>query len=175
MQSCNFTTTEVAPGKWRHVCSVCDQAPSLTRTPNYMRKCIAISIAGGQSAGGSGTELKRLLSRVGIVAQPGCKCGQHADEMDRRGPDWCAANIDTTVAWMREEYDRRRAEHATAVAIWKVQRLRGGPSKCPVEPLSAWLRVPFSATAARMMVRRAIRNARRQILSDSRLIRERRK
>lgn len=79
--------------------------------------------------GGAGTELKKLLANVGITATPDCSCNARAAEMDRQGVEWCEANIDTIVDWLREQ--------ATA---------RG---------------LPFLDVAGRMLVRRAVRNARK--------------
>jgi len=56
---------------------------------------------------GPGTELKRLLSRIGIKAEPGCKCLARAEEMDRMGCDWCEANVPLIVGWLREEATKR--------------------------------------------------------------------
>ena len=78
---------------------------------------------------GPGTELKRLLGRIGIVPKPGCKCEARAAEMDIRGPEWCEANVDLVVGWLREEATNRG--------------------------------LPFIDTAGRLLVRRAIANARR--------------
>jgi hypothetical protein len=78
---------------------------------------------------GPGTELKKLLAKVGITATPDCSCNARAAEMDRQGVEWCEANLDTIVGWLREQ--------ATA---------RG---------------LPFVDLAGRMLVRRAIANARR--------------
>ena len=78
---------------------------------------------------GPGTELSKLLKRFGITATPDCACNARATEMDRQGVEWCEAQLDTIVGWLREQ--------ATA---------RG---------------LPFLDIAGRMLVRRAIRNARR--------------
>jgi hypothetical protein len=78
---------------------------------------------------GPGTELKKLLARVGIVATPDCSCVSKAAEMDRQGVEWCEANLDTIVGWLREQAHSRG--------------------------------LPFVDLAGRMLVRRAIRNARR--------------
>ena len=80
-------------------------------------------------ASGPGTELKKLLARVGITSTPDCSCNARAAEMDRQGVEWCEANIDTIVGWLREQ--------ATA---------RG---------------LPFLDIAGRLLVKRAIANARR--------------
>jgi hypothetical protein len=78
---------------------------------------------------GPGTELKKLLGRVGITASPDCACNARAAEMDRQGVEWCEANIDTIVGWLREQAEARG--------------------------------LPFLDLAGRMLVRRAISNARR--------------
>ena len=75
-----------------------------------------------------GTELKKLLALAGIVAAD-CPCNERAAEMDRRGVEWCEANVDTIVGWLREQAEARG--------------------------------LPFLDVAGRMLVRRAIRNARR--------------
>jgi len=78
---------------------------------------------------GPGTELKKLLKKVGITATPNCSCNARARTMDERGCDWCEANIDEIVGWLREEATKRG--------------------------------LPFVDLAGRMLVKRAIKNARR--------------
>jgi hypothetical protein len=80
---------------------------------------------------GPGTELSRLLKRIGIEPTPTCQCRAMQQKMDQWGCDECSQpeRIDEVVVVMREE--------ATA---------RG---------------LPFLDVAGRMLVRRAIRNARR--------------
>lgn len=85
-------------------------------------------------AGGPGTELKRLLRRwLGIVATPDCPCNAHAAEMDRR------------------------------------EAAEPGWCEANVETIVEWLRaeatrrgLPFADAAGRLLVRRAIANARRK-------------
>ena len=55
------------------------------------------------TAGGPGTELKRMLSKFGLNERPGCNCKSHVREMDHRGTAWCRANVDTIIGWLREE------------------------------------------------------------------------
>jgi hypothetical protein len=96
------------------------------------KRIISMPSAAVQEGHGPGTELKKLLARVGIVSSPDCSCNAHAAEMDRQeqqAPGWCEANIDTIVGWLREQ------AHA-----------RG---------------LPFLDAAGRMLVRRAIKLARR--------------
>jgi hypothetical protein len=78
---------------------------------------------------GPGTEMKKLLAGVGIVASENCPCEQHARQMDDWGPDECSRRVDEIVGWLRDEAKNRG--------------------------------LPFLGTAGRMLVRLAIRNARR--------------
>jgi hypothetical protein len=116
--------------------------------PTFKRNCTNPGV-------GPGTELKRLLARIGIEAKPDCRCNRHAAEMDHRGPDWCDTNLETIIGWLRETYDDRRAKHAKA-AVYEAD-----PSKPAPEPMPMFLRLPFVEAAARQMVKLAIRNARR--------------
>lgn len=66
---------------------------------------------------GPGGHLKRLLARFGIKATgSGCKCTSRAAEMDRNGCEWVEANIDTVVAWLREEAHKRGLPFVDALA-----------------------------------------------------------
>ena len=81
-------------------------------------------------AGGPGTELKKLLFRIGIEATSGCKCSdrsKHMDYMEQQDPGWCERNIDEIVSWMGEEARKRN--------------------------------LPFIKTVAKMLVKLAIRKA----------------
>ena len=80
--------------------------------------------------GGPGTELKALLAKVGITSTPNCKCNRRAAYMAAPGCDWCAANIDEIVGWLRESAAERG--------------------------------LPFLDVAGRVLIRRAISNARRK-------------
>lgn len=80
---------------------------------------------------GPGTELKKMLSKLGIKPTKNCKCNQRAADMDRLGDKWCSENVDTIVGWLQEEATR--------------------------------LGIPFfSTTVAAMVVKRAIRIARKK-------------
>jgi hypothetical protein len=82
---------------------------------------------------GPGTELKKLLSRIGITATPNCKCNarvKHMDTMESQEPGWCERNIDTVVGYLREAAADRG--------------------------------LPFLDLPARLLVRRAISNARKE-------------
>ena len=60
---------------------------------------------------GAGHALKGLLKRIGIVSTPNCKCNSRAREMDRRGLNWCRANVPLISQWLREECDRRKIRY----------------------------------------------------------------
>jgi hypothetical protein len=56
---------------------------------------------------GPGTELKKILARVGIVATPDCSCNAYAILMNANGCDWVEANMPTVVGWLREQAHAR--------------------------------------------------------------------
>jgi hypothetical protein len=56
---------------------------------------------------GAGTELKRILSKIGI-RQGGCSCNRRARQMDAYGIEWCEENMPTILGWLREEATRRK-------------------------------------------------------------------
>ena len=80
---------------------------------------------------GPGTELSRLLKRLGISPTPTCQCRAMSQKMDQWGCDEASKpeRIDEVVAVMRAEAEARG--------------------------------LPFLDVAGRMLVRRAIANARR--------------
>lgn len=81
---------------------------------------------------GPGTRMRKMLARIGIQPKGrNCQCNEHALEMDRRGADWCEANLETIVDWLEAEARKR--------------------------PLVGIL---FSRTAARALVKLAISQAR---------------
>ena len=80
---------------------------------------------------GPGTELSKLLKRFGIEPTPTCACRAKAAEMDAWGPDEC-------------ERPERIAE---VVAVMRAEAEARG--------------LPFIDAAGRMLVRRAIHNARK--------------
>lgn len=57
---------------------------------------------------GPGTQLKKLLSKIGIKASPNCSCNKRAALMDTNGIEWCENNIDTIVGWLKEEANKRK-------------------------------------------------------------------
>lgn len=56
---------------------------------------------------GAGTELKKLLAKVGIKSTPTCSCNTRARIMDEKGIQWCKDNTDMILGWLREEATKR--------------------------------------------------------------------
>ena len=87
---------------------------------------VAEVLAGDNAASppthGPGTELKKLLALIGITSAPDCACNAHAAEMDRMGGEWCAANIDTIVGWLREQATARGLPFLDAAGGMLVRR-----------------------------------------------------
>ena len=78
---------------------------------------------------GPGTELKKLLARIGIVATQHCSCNARAKQMDEWGCDICELRMETLTNWLQDE--------------------------------AAIRKLPFIRLAGRVLLKRAIRNARR--------------
>jgi hypothetical protein len=57
---------------------------------------------------GPGTEMKALLSRIGITSSPTCSCNAKAKAMDERGIAWCEENVETICDWLQEEATKRK-------------------------------------------------------------------
>lgn len=89
-----------------------------------------------QPSSGPGAELSKLLKRFGIEPTPTCQCRAKAAEMDAWGPDEC-------------EKPERIEE---VVAVMRAEAEARG--------------LPFLDVAGRMLVRRAIKNARRKAKMD---------
>lgn len=81
-----------------------------------------------------GSELKKLLSKIGIVATPNCSCNTRAKIMDDRGIAWCESNIDTIVGWLREEASKRRLPFIDAAGSILVRRAISNAKKFQPPP-----------------------------------------
>lgn len=71
---------------------------------------------------GPGTILSGMISSIGIKSSPTCSCRRHAIEMNTNGPDWCEANMDTILGWLKEESGKRKLPFVETVARLLVQR-----------------------------------------------------
>ena len=72
--------------------------------------------------GGPGTELKKLLSWVGIRANDDCQCDDRALLMDILGPDKCEERLDEIVGWLEEEAEERGLLFSRTVAALSVMQ-----------------------------------------------------
>ena len=82
--------------------------PSYPKTPKPGYDSSSIPTGAKETpAEGVGTELKKLLSRIGITSTAGCSCNARASLMNENGIEWCEANIDQIVSWLREEATNR--------------------------------------------------------------------
>jgi predicted MarR family transcription regulator len=122
------------------MCRVCGRS---AYSPDVLRQCVVVSgdrqkhdedvaaTVKETSTHGPGTELSNLLKRFGINPTPTCACRAKAAEMDALGCDEC-------------ERPERIDE---VVAVMRTEAEARG--------------LPFLDLAGRMLVRRAIQNARR--------------
>jgi len=75
-----------------------------------------------ENPNGPGAILSGMIKKIGIVMTQGCSCRRHAIEMNEKGNDWCEANIDTIVGWLREEASKRRLPFLDSVGKLMVNR-----------------------------------------------------
>ena len=90
---------------------------------------VAGPIAPPPETKGPGTEMKKLLAKIGITSTPDCQCNARARYMDEQGPEWCEQNMAEIIGWLREEAGKRG--------------------------------LPFVDFAGRLLVKKAIANARK--------------
>ena len=58
-------------------------------------------------AAGVGTQLKKLLARLGIQSPENCSCNARVDIMNTNGVGWCTQHTGEIVGWLKEEAARR--------------------------------------------------------------------
>ena len=71
---------------------------------------------------GPGTELKKLLSWVGIRSTDSCQCDDRALLMDIMGADECEERLDEIVDWLEEEAEERGLLFSRTVAALAVMQ-----------------------------------------------------
>jgi len=71
---------------------------------------------------GPGTILSKMLAKVGIKSTPNCSCRRRAMEMNNRGPEWCAENIEMITGWLREESEKRKLPFVDFAGRLLIQR-----------------------------------------------------
>lgn len=109
---------------------ICETCKKKAISCKVRRTCFKESM---KITNGPGTELKKLLSRIGIDSTSGCKCSdraKHMDYMEQKDPGWTERNIEQVVDWMEQEARNRN--------------------------------LPFLRTPAKMLVKLAIRRAKKE-------------
>ena len=76
--------------------------------PHPQRPVIAAGSPPPPPAKGPGTEMKKLLAKIGITSSPDCQCNARARYMDEQGPEWCEQNMEEIIGWLREEAEKRK-------------------------------------------------------------------
>lgn len=71
---------------------------------------------------GAGTQLKKLLAKVGITSTENCSCNARARVMNEKGIEWCEQNVPEIVSWLKEEAGRRKLPFLSLPAKIVVQR-----------------------------------------------------
>lgn len=74
------------------------------------------------SNGKVGSELKKLLAKIGIRSSQNCSCNTRAKAMDNLGIEWCENNIETIINWLREEANNRKLLFLDSVGKLLVNR-----------------------------------------------------
>jgi hypothetical protein len=75
-----------------------------------------------ENPNGAGTILSNMLSVIGLKSSSACACRRHAIEMNENGPDWCEQNLDTIIAWLKEESAKRKLPFIESVAKMMVNK-----------------------------------------------------
>jgi hypothetical protein len=77
----------------------------------------------------AGTELKLILSKIGMQVTPTCTCTAKARLMDEMGCQWCKDNIDAISGWLGEEASKRGMPYLPVagkslirVALWRAEK-----------------------------------------------------
>jgi hypothetical protein len=110
---------------------ICIRCGYTAPVPNVIRNCVSLNEPPAPPTHGPGTELSKLLKRFGIEPTPTCQCSAMSQKMDQWGCDEC-------------ERPERIDE---VVAVMRAEATARG--------------LPFLDVAGRLLVRRAISNARR--------------
>jgi len=75
-----------------------------------------------ENPNGAGSILSNMLSSIGIKSSPSCACRKHALEMNEKGPDWCEQNMNTILAWLKDESTKRKLPFIESVAKMMINK-----------------------------------------------------
>lgn len=89
---------------------------------------------------GVGTEIKKFFSSIGVNPSATCSCNALAAEFNQKGAQWCEDNIETILDKLHEQY--------VAQKVWETKKI-------------PWVRI-----GVKLMVKRAIRAAKKQEAED---------
>lgn len=115
---CVFDAAPTANGGGMAVyrCRYCGAGIATSSSPPSAKPCPARKhppLARSVPSSGPGTELKKLLGRIGITATPTCSCNRRAKEMDSHGIEWCRDNLDLIAGdWLAGEAKKRKLPYS---------------------------------------------------------------
>lgn len=93
-------------------------------------------------SGGPGSELTKLLSRIGIHKKDGCGCEKFAAEMDKLGPDGCEAELDRLVSEIEANKEKWGWNIASSVKAAGAAVFTGLAFKInPLKPVESCIRL----------------------------------
>lgn len=127
--NCIYEAIEVHAEGTFYRCAVCQHERVSRYAPHDLhRPCgegsVSQVIESAEAPSGVGTELKRILETFGITTGS-CNCTYHEKLMNAKGPDWCAANVDMIVGWLKEEATKRGLPFVTfAVRLLVMEAIR---------------------------------------------------
>lgn len=120
--------------------------------PQAEKRVIASSIASSvlqpprpekKTRGGAGTELTKLLHRLGFIYHRECRCKERARKMDNNGIEWCEQNVEVIIGWLEEEAQKRKVPFSHTVAwglvVYAIRKAKKAkpnvPDLIPSDPL----------------------------------------
>jgi hypothetical protein len=71
---------------------------------------------------GPGTELKKILSYIGIKSSESCSCNTKAKVMNLWGSEKCKQNIEIIIDWLQEEARKRKLPFVRHLAKLLINR-----------------------------------------------------
>lgn len=98
------TKVDLGPAAVTEMMRVATTAPS---TPLPPEPDAPPTAAAEWDSAGAGTQLKKLLAKMGIKSTENCSCNARARTMNERGIEWCEQNVNEIVGWLKEEAKTR--------------------------------------------------------------------
>jgi hypothetical protein len=121
--------TQPMMGQYIHKCSNCGRAIVNDNPSPPEGQCKMPVTPQPEPPAGVGSQIKKILSRVGVKATKSCGCNQKARDIDRMGKKWATNNKQKIVGMLKEEADKRHlpfsptaANTLVNLAIWTAPR-----------------------------------------------------